>query len=447
MNLRALTVLFFIGTINALQVRDDLIGATLDVLAKFFSTKTSNIYVAKLMDSNEKSVINDKSINELLEAINSNFTVKFANKLIEKSQKFNLIFVESNHVWENEMKMLNEEGFHLIILTDVIDDPTATIQKIFNKLYSYYVVNVNIIVKSKFHDKILMFTYYPFGENHCEKIFAPHLLDEFSRGSFGLSNYFPQKAGNFHKCSLKFSTVNYSPFTMIGPKFPGYISGINGEIIKTAAEALNFTLNVIETKSVFTKKDNGNVTIPGSLNLVEDGEANFTSWAISFKNPFREKASRFYYYSKLVFLVPPGPYLSSFEVLMLPFENSVWIAILILLLSSYCVVCLLRNYKKQRDFLTGRNNEDAGFNVIGILLRHSVVRSPFGNFARFLLILYIFYGFIISNLYEGKIFDYLEGHQHLPHANTVDEMIKRDFDFYVGPISDELVEDLVPGDK
>lgn len=55
---------------------------------------------------------------------------------------------------------------------------------------------------------------------------------------------------------------------------------------------------------------------------------------------------------------------------------------------------------------------------------------PGRNFARFLLMLYILFCFVIRIAYQGKQFEFLQKEMRPADVETINQMISRNFSFY-----------------
>lgn len=107
-----------------------------------------------------------------------------------------------------------------------------------------------ILVPSQNYTKILLYTFFPYSEEHCEEV-TPILHNSFQNNSFELSSpHFPQKFGNFHQCPLVMAAYPISPYIILsgsenGTNYPGGIAGI---IYMELSKKLNFT-SIVQKKS------------------------------------------------------------------------------------------------------------------------------------------------------------------------------------------------------
>lgn len=60
---------------------------------------------------------------------------------------------------------------------------------------------------------------------------------------------------------------------------------------------------------------------------------------------------------------------------------------------------------------------------------------PRRNFARFILALYLLFCLIIRTAYQGKQFEFLQKEIRPANVRSIDEMIQKDFTFYIPDLS------------
>jgi len=62
---------------------------------------------------------------------------------------------------------------------------------------------------------------------------------------------------------------------------------------------------------------------------------------------------------------------------------------------------------------------------------------PKRNFARFILMMFLLYALVIRTLYQGSYFKLLKSNRPKRKVQSIDEMVEKDFKFYV---SNEVAE-------
>lgn len=145
----------------------------------------------------------------------------------------------------------NFNGYFIIALTNPSEDSQNTIKKILSCCWKLYIANVVILIPTQNYDKILLYTFFPYSEEHCEQV-KPILYNYFQNNSFELSlPHFPQKFMNFHQCPLLFSTNHNPPYMILSDGVNGtnYPDGIESIFLRELSKRLNFDTVVLRTES------------------------------------------------------------------------------------------------------------------------------------------------------------------------------------------------------
>jgi hypothetical protein len=163
-------------------------------------------------------------------------------------------------------------------------------------------------------------------------------------------------------------------------------------------------------------------------------KVNFT---IGFFNSNSERqtamsGSLVYFTTSLVLVVPPGGTHSPFQKLFLPFKYIIWSCIITIFGITLVVTVLCKCQPRAvRSFLVGPNNQTPLLNTLNVFFGGSLPRLPRRNFARTMLGIWLLYCFIIRSTYQATSFQFMQKSIRKPIMNTIDEMIKEDFHFYV----------------
>lgn len=140
--------------------------------------------------------------------------------------------------------------------------------------------------------------------------------------------------------------------------------------------------------------------------MVIENKANLTIGYISstvIRNVFMTP-SYIYYTSNLVWIVPPGRLLTSFEKLFKPFRRLMWIGVLIVFVLSFIAIRIVKFQTTSiQDFVLGTQNTSPCLNIINIFFGGSLHKLPVRNFARTLLALFMIYCLVIRSSYLGNL--------------------------------------------
>jgi len=136
--------------------------------------------------------------------------------------------------------------------------------------------------------------------------------------------------------------------------------------------------------------------------------------------------------SQFILVTPPGRDLKSLEKLIFPFRMTLWIAITICLLFGYFVIFVIR-FQSQiiQNFLFGTGVKNVYLNVLIGLVGGSQTVLPAGHFARYILTMFFIYTLVIRTIYQGAYFNLIKSNRRIEEVQTIDEMITKDFRFYL----------------
>lgn len=437
---------------------NDLSEAVLDVVSNFYIKKTFHLFLFQAFNLVESERIENHLLNKILKETHAKVQVQVETTVdfteMDVQRTYNVIFIDSYEafltIFERiTLELFNYEGFYLIVIVVDIDQPQEEIQKVFNDLWTKYIVNVNIILRRISDSRILMYSYFPFGEDYCEQPKIV-LLSEFNE-SFNITDYFPDKANNFHGCVLKVAVFTFAPFMIVRKDLQGLdrIEGIDANIIKAIGKSLKFKIGVVLSNDswgvIYLNK-----TLTGSMKLTSEGKANLSIGCnrLRYDKAVVMKYGNSYYSTKAVWMIPPGAELTPLEKLLMPFDKRLWIGILVVFcLSASFVILINAKFKKYTQFLFGYKNRDSGLNIMGIILGVSCHRLPQRNFAKFILMMYVLYCLIIKSCYEGKMFDYLQSEFKHPPKNSMKEMLAKGYTFYCHVSAGTQVKSVVPADR
>ncbi|CAO1310415.1 unnamed protein product [Diamesa serratosioi] len=422
-----------------------LTRAVVDIVLNFYVKTSSNINIYEAAQDPESMKLNYDIINEILYHVQSKIVIYLEGyidlKIMNQKRVYNLLFVDSHESFLQVFRLMtpeyfNYQGFYLIVITKYTSDQYYMMQQIFDMLWAEYIINVNIIWATPMnHNEAIMFTYYPYTDFYCGKTYPIQLNQYRSNRWLHLhSVHFPNKIQNLYGCKLKVSTLSTPPFMMTreenGETVP---DGIDGTLLRVLSQRMNFSVELTFVDDLWGNiYDNGTVT--GAIKLVVENDANFTIgyYAATASRNKIMTSSYVYYTSNLVFIVPPGRLYTSFEKLFYPFKLKIWSLVTIIMLTGFLVIVLLKFRSiKTQNFVFGRGNQSPCLNIINVFFGGSLHLLPTRNFARFLLGLFMIYCLIIRSSYQGALFKFMQTDSRAQPASSIDEMLERDFLFYM----------------
>ena len=323
------------------------------------------------------------------------------------------------------------DGFYILLSFSNCNETNE--KKIFEMVWKQQIYNINIICKDD--EEILMKTFVPYQAGKCGSTDSV-IINKFIKNSWNNENFFPSKFKSLYQCPLRVASFRYPPIIMRETLRNGTYRyyGSEMEILFLLAYAMEFTVN--HTYYDYFHKgllsDNGTAT--GILKQVMDKELDM-AMGFYFLNFARAKYlsfTRSHYSVSIVIIIPPGAPYSSFEKLFKPLQKSVWICLIVIFVLGIIAIFII-NYQSEsiKNFIYGTDLRTPFTNLFNIFLNGIQNRLPNRTFARFILMIFFIFCFIIRTVYQGSLFQFLQSDDRNPELQTIDEMIKAKFTFYV----------------
>lgn len=313
----------------------------------------------------------------------------------QQKKTFVILFIDddSSDVLHKQMtKNLHQfdtGGFYLVFLqaTDKIDE---TEQKVVESFASLFIYNLDILTQNI--DSFALKTFFPFTKSSCNSL-KTFVINKFVNDSFESSLYYPKKMKNFFKCPLKVVSFLYAPVIMVkNQNKSGNLTlyGSDIELLNVFSELLNFTISHDfdpEPGAWGLLKENGEAT-KGFLKIMTR-KADMMIGMLS-KIYHRTKFISFtstMMFSPIVLLIPPGASFSSFEKLFSPFEDDVWIYLLIVFVVGFAVVTVLtvKSNSLLKKVVIGENITMPAMSIVVAIVGGSQHVLPVKSVARMLL--------------------------------------------------------------
>jgi len=142
---------------------------------------------------------------------------------------------------------------------------------------------------------------------------------------------------------------------------------------------------------------------------------------------------RSYFSVPTILIIPPGVPFSSLEKLVRPFHQSVWLLTFIALAFGFATIA---SYNK----LSAEQMTVVDFLVV--IFGGSQKKLPQTNFFRAFFALFFLFTMIQRTLYQAAMFRSLQSDGRHREAQTIDEMMKKQFNFYMYPSFEEHFRDM-----
>ena len=332
-----------------------------------------------------------------------NFNEKFLSK-VRNRMFFNIFLFDSIKAFRTTVrnitsKRFNFSGYYLIIFEAATN---AELHEMFQTFWDNYISNVNVLTRES-NISIAVFTFVPFREQVCNST-EPQKLTEFANGSFinKPKLFFPDKFNNFHQCPVKVTTFESLAPSVLKEDFPNgsyRLYGRDVDVFQTLAEELNFKADVfyiLKYGGWGILFPNGSATASMGRAIRREADIILGNLYLKYDRAQVMEYSFVYYLDTLVFVIPQGKLLTSFQKLLRPFTVSVWIYLSVTILLGFVVIGFLQfRSKLVQDFVIGRNVKNAGLNLLGIIFGLGQHLLPRANFSRSLLMMFILFCLVL----------------------------------------------------
>lgn len=336
-------------------------------------------------------------------------------------------------------------GNFLIIL---VNGFIGEIEEIFIAMWHKNIYNVYVVYEEA--NEVPLITFLPFeNASRCGDTSA-QVITYYRNGKFdNESILFPQKLRNLNQCPIRSATYLDPGCFMRRTLKDGTVEmyGYRYEFMSAIAKSLNYTNDIkivdgILPWGVITVV-NDTVNATGAFHelLENNSDVAFSEYYLkSSRNRFFDNSYPIYV-TPMVFVIPPGRLLGPIEKLFQPFHYVVWIALLTVNAIAVVVILIINHkYKRYKSFVYGKNVRHPLTNMYIAMLGSQQLHLPKRNFARFTLMVYLIFCLILRSCYQGAIFKFLQSDGRHKEVQSIDEMLKKDFTFYMFESSFDFVQ-------
>lgn len=340
-------------------------------------------------------------------------------------------------------KNFDYQGFIFIAL---IKGKIIQIQEIFEKLWTIFIQNVVVVYENE-DTTIDVLTFLPFRSmTDCSNV-SPVIINKLINRTFvnGISNFFPNKMKDLQKCPIRIAIAeNFLPHIAVKTLSNGTrtFKGREYDVLVGLSQSINFTLNFTVVSSSGYIFENGSAG--GALQglLKKKADISIGNWWLRLYRMNFFDATSSYISEKIIFIIPSGSELSSFEKLMYPLQLSSWLVFISFIVSAFAVIFITnRMPEKYQHFIYGENVNYPYLNVVIGILGVSQNRLPVKSFSRFLLMSLLLMCLVIRTAYQGKMFQLMKLNMKHSEPSTMEEILKANYDFYVPDFYADMVRD------
>lgn len=434
-----------IGTESSLI--KSLLYATSEIIKMNFRDKLENLNIIFFEATIESGY-------ELLKVIRlkngADFSIRFESyknikTTARRKKKCNLVLLDGIESFELLNKKIIPEvfhfqGFYLFILVNGTFDE---VEIIFTTLWEKNIFNVDVIYEDG--DSVKVVTFMPFDGAVCGDT-SPKLVEVFRNGSFSenADSLFPNKFSNLLNCSIHVATYEDHFTVMRKQSNDGTeeLSGIDVDLLNEVSKELNFQTKIkFFNGSAAWGKIFENGTATGALGAVVNRKAQIAIGRYYLDLTRRKFAdsSVVYFSFPEAFVISPGMLYSDFEKLFQPFDTTVWICIVAILVIAFLVIFVVNvRFKMLQIIIYGEDVLHPTTNLLLAILGSSQPKLPKRHSSRFLLMVFLVFCLVLRSAYQGSLYKFLQSEKRHKSVETIDEMIEQKFDIFMYPFLDLL---------
>lgn len=332
--------------------------------------------------------------------------------------------VESFTIIYNKMspKLFELHGYYTIVITR---ETTDGVNEIFEALWRKQIYNVVVVYQTATNIKLLKID-----------LFSPESCFDYKVVEVGNhSELFIDQLKNLNQCSLNVHAPDWAPFSFL---IKDEATGRDFDLIKVISEVLNFKLNftiLTELASWGMIFDNG--TLTGAIKNLIDYKADIIigDYYLRPARINRMDASVSYFTADIVFVIPPGRMLVSIEKLIQPFSKIFWTLLSASFLLAFLFIFMINCLKEIETDLFSLY-----FKTLSVLLSVSLPRLPKKSVNRFLLVSFVLSCIVLQAIYQGLLFKFLQTDSKLREVQSINEMVKSNFTFYIYDSMFEMIQ-------
>jgi len=264
-----------------------LTKAITDIILNFYAKESTTINMIVAAQSPEAIVTNNYIVNEVMYHTKDAIMIQlegFESIKTSHQRKYNIMFVDNYESFLEIFKRMDPQhfmfqGYFLIVITQYSEQLYATMQNIFEHLWSSFIVNVNIVwMPPENLIDAMLYTYFPYTIFYCEKV-VPILVNQYAVDRWIRAEvHFPRKMKNLFGCRLRVVTFQNVPFMIINVDKNGIVSvdGIEGILLRVLSQRMHFDVELLLESVHQWGELYSNGTANGAIAKVINREANFT---------------------------------------------------------------------------------------------------------------------------------------------------------------------------
>jgi hypothetical protein len=342
--------------------------------------------------------------------------------LIDSISSFEVIFTQ---ITSQKFKFF---GIYLMLILDI---KAIDLEQLFAMMWKKSIFNVYTIHEET--NTVTLSTFFPFNSRSSCGNTSPVIINQFINKKFTKDLVIPAKLVNLHGCPIRVTTFDQTIAVnrKIHPNGTVKYDGYETTLANVLAEKLNFTLVMRfregsdQSGTIF---ENGTST--ATLGELMNGQSDMVIGNY-FLKPARIKfldCSESYLNYPILLVIPKGEKLTPMEKLVRPFKQLVWILLLIAFSVGLIVIFVVNCMPKPiQSFVYGKNVKQPVMNMLVVIIGSQQNILPRGNFARFILMMFIILCLVLRSIYQGSLYQFLQSDGRHKEVQSFQDMIDRNF--------------------
>lgn len=337
------------------------------------------------------------------------------------------------------LNSFDTQGYFLVANLDGIT--SVELSKLFKIVWNLKIANLNVVYENG--TSVFIANFEPFSSIACAKNATTEVIPivRALTSELELSKLFANKLQDLKFCKIRVATYNCTPFVMM---INSKLSGRDVDLMRSIAKALKFKIEF-----VFVEDQDPwgylfpNGTATGTMARLQNNQADIIT-ADYFLKLDRYKFFDFsvpYFASPLIFIIPPPATLAPFEKLLRPFQANLWISLIIFYtIIVISIVLIFHCTTKARDVAFGSETKSPIMDLFFVNFGLSQPILPSKSTPRFILMQMIIFFLVMRSAYQGSLYRFLQTDKVNPAVKSLDDMIEKDFKFYIESSFYDLIE-------
>lgn len=319
---------------------------------------------------------------------------------------------------------------------------------------------LNILINDKSTNQMFQFAYYFtntaasfalfshefFSESICKKS-QLKLVNEFDKKSnkWVKKLVIPNKYTNFHRCLMTMNVFETYELTYFD--YDGNANGPGVDLFKAMSGKGNFITNIQKLNASFEYGDPKSTPADSNRYIVPNVRFRLFS-ATSLDVHINGHSTTSFYEEIIGFLITPSEPYTSYEKLILPFDETTWFYILIVFICAFFAIPIINLVsQKFQNVFYGEGVMTPAFNIIGTFFGIGQIKLPDDDFPRILLMTFILFCLLIRTAYQSVLFEYVATDLRKPLPRTIDDLLDWNYTIYASWNAYFRLFDYVPQDK